>query len=67
MCRDSIRVAKPTIFTILRGVEVPHAYLALSTPTGKSVLYLPPRKQWYEETEGPNISDQDGSFVVDRT
>jgi Xaa-Pro aminopeptidase len=54
-------------FYYLTGVEVPHAYLTLDGQSGKSVLYLPPRDEKHEKTDGPNLSDEDGSFVRERT
>ena len=54
-------------FYYLTGVEVPHAYLTLDGQTGKSVLYLPPRDEKHEKTDGPSLSDEDGAFVRHRT
>ncbi len=54
-------------FYYLTGVEVPHAYLTMDADSGKSVLYLPPRDKRHEKTDGPNLCDSDGEFVLKRT
>jgi Xaa-Pro aminopeptidase len=54
-------------FYYLSGVEVPHAYLTMDAAAGRSVLYLPPRNERHEETDGPSLSDEDGEFVRGRT
>ena len=52
-------------FYYLTGVEVPHAYLTMAG--GTSVVYLPPRDQKHEASDGPSLSDEDGAFVRART
>ena len=52
-------------FYYLTGVEVPHAYLTMAA--GKSVIYLPPRDEKHEASDGPSLSDEDGAFVQART
>ncbi len=52
-------------FYYLTGVEVPHAYLTMEA--GRSVLYLPPRDERHEASDGPSLSDIDGDFVLART
>jgi Xaa-Pro aminopeptidase len=54
-------------FYYLTGVETPHAYLTLNADTGKTALYLPPRDEKHEKTDGPSLSDQDGPFIRKRT
>lgn len=54
-------------FYYLTGVEAPHAYLTLDAATGHGVLYLPPRDEKHEKTDGPTLSDEDGAFVRSRT
>ena len=54
-------------FYYLTGVEVPHAYLTLDATTGRGVLYLPPRDEKHEQTDGPSLSADDGDFVLART
>lgn len=50
-------------FYYLTGVEVPHAYLTLDATTGRSVIYLPPRDEKHEKSDGPSLSAEDGDFV----
>ena len=54
-------------FYYLTGVEVPHAYLTLDAATGRGVLYLQPRDEKHEQTDGPSLSADDGDFVLART
>ncbi|MGC4034296.1 MAG: aminopeptidase P N-terminal domain-containing protein [Tepidisphaeraceae bacterium] len=57
-------------FYYLTGVEVPHAYLVMEADGkggGKTVLYLPPRNERHEKSDGPTLSDEDGAFVQTRT
>jgi Xaa-Pro aminopeptidase len=54
-------------FYYLTGVETPHAYLTLDASTGRGVLYLPPRAEKHEKTDGPTLSDEDGEFILART
>jgi len=61
------RLRQNNDFYYLSGVEVPHAYLTLNADTGKSILYLAARDKTHEKTDGPNLSDQDGDFVRERT
>lgn len=50
-------------FYYLTGVEVPHAYLTLDAASGRSVIYLPPRDEKHEKSDGPSLSAEDGDFV----
>ncbi len=52
-------------FYYLTGVEVPHAYLTMEA--GRSVLYLPPRDERHEASDGPSLCHIDGDFVLART
>lgn len=54
-------------FYYLTGVEVCHAYVTLDAATGRSVLYLPPRNEKHEASDGPSLSADDGAFVLART
>jgi Xaa-Pro aminopeptidase len=54
-------------FYYLAGVDSPHAYLTIDAGSGKSVLYLPPRNEKHEKSDGPTLCDEDGAFVLSRT
>jgi Xaa-Pro aminopeptidase len=54
-------------FYYLTGVEAPHAYLTMDADAGRSVIYLPPRDERHEKSDGPTLSDEDGAFIQDRT
>ncbi len=54
-------------FYYLTGVEVSHAYLMLDAAVGRSVIYLPPRNEKHEASDGPTLSDEDAAFVLERT
>ena len=57
-------------FYYLSGVEVPQAYLTMDASApggGRSVLYLPPRDEKHEKSDGPSLSDEDGAFVLARS
>lgn len=54
-------------FYYLTGVEVPHAYLTMDGTTGRCVLYLPPRDEKHEKSDGPSLCSEDGAFVLSRT
>ncbi len=54
-------------FYYLTGVEVPHSYLLMDGQSGGSILYLPPRDEKHEATDGPSLSADDGLFVQART
>ena len=45
----------------LTGVEVPHAYLCIDGKTGSSTLYLPPRDEKLEKSDGPQLNCDDQS------
>lgn len=62
---DPVRQAND--FYYLTGCEVPHAYLSMNAETGKCVLYLPPRNERHEKSDGPTLSADDGDFVLSRT
>ena len=46
-------------FYYLCGVEVPHAYLLIDGRSRRSTLYLPPRDEKHERSEGPVMSSED--------
>jgi len=50
-------------FYYLCGVETPHAYLLLDGRTRKATLYLPPRNERLERSEGRVLSAADGEFA----
>src|SRR6185295_6046836 len=50
-------------FYYLCGVEVPHAYLLIDAARGQSTLYLPPRDEKHENTDGPQLCADDGDFA----
>jgi Xaa-Pro aminopeptidase len=54
-------------FYYLTGVEVPHAYLTLDATHKRSILYLPPRDEAHEKSDGPSLSAEDGAFLLQRT
>ncbi|MFT3786926.1 MAG: Xaa-Pro peptidase family protein [Tepidisphaeraceae bacterium] len=54
-------------FYYLAGIDVPHAYLTLDGATGRCVLYLPPRDEKHENSDGPSLSADDGDIVLRRT
>ncbi|MGN6369852.1 MAG: aminopeptidase P N-terminal domain-containing protein [Phycisphaerae bacterium] len=54
-------------FYYLTGVESPHAYLTMDASTKKCVLYLAPRDEKHEKSDGPTLSAEDGAFVLART
>ncbi len=54
-------------FYYLTGVEVAHSYLVMNAATRSSVLYLPPRDEKHEKSDGPCLSAEDGEFVRQRT
>jgi Xaa-Pro aminopeptidase len=54
-------------FYYITAVEVPHAYLTMDADAGRSVLYLPPRDEAHEKSDGPSLSAEDGDFVRART
>ena len=54
-------------FYYLTGVEVPHCYLLMDAGKGASVLYLPPRDEIREETDGPCLSVDDADFILTKT
>jgi Xaa-Pro aminopeptidase len=50
-------------FYYLCGVEVPNAYLLIDAERRQSALYLPPRNDRHERSEGPVMSAEDADFV----
>src|ERR1043165_5767817 len=50
-------------FYYLCGVEVPHAYLLIDAARNQSTLYLPPRDEKHENTDGPQLCSDDGDFA----
>ena len=54
-------------FYYLTGVESPHAYLTMDAATMRCVLYLAPRDEKHEKSDGPTLSAEDGTFVQART
>ena len=46
-------------FYYLCGVEVPHAYLLIDAKARKTTLYLPPRDEKHERSEGAILSSDD--------
>lgn len=54
-------------FYYLTGIDVPHAYLTIDGSSGRSVLYLPPRDQKHEQSDGPTLSADDAGTVLRRT
>lgn len=62
---DSVRQSND--FYYLVGIDVPHAYLTMDAVSGKSVLYLPPRDEKHESSDGPSLSADDGEIVRRRT
>src|SRR5436190_14913569 len=53
-------------FYYLCGVEVPHAYLLLEANGNRATLYLPPRDEKHENTDGPQLCADDGDFLRER-
>jgi Xaa-Pro aminopeptidase len=54
-------------FYYLTGIEVPHAYLTMDAANCRCVVYLPPRDEKHEKSDGPVLGHEDGAFVRDRT
>jgi Xaa-Pro aminopeptidase len=54
-------------FYYLCGVEVPHAYLLIDAERKRCALYLPPRNERHERSEGPVLSAEDADFIRTRT
>lgn len=54
-------------FYYLAGLDVTHSYLTIDGKTGRSVIYLPPRNEKHERSDGPSLSDEDGDIVLRRT
>ena len=50
-------------FYYLCGIETPGAYLLLDSRTGKVTLYLPPRNERLERSEGKVLSADDAELV----
>ena len=50
-------------FYYLCGIETPHAYLRLDGRTRKATLYLPPRNERLERSEGKVLSAADAELV----
>ena len=53
-------------FYYLCGVEVPHAYLIIDAEKGRSTLYLSPRDEKHEASDGPTLCADDGNFCLQR-
>src|SRR5580765_3143705 len=53
-------------FYYLCGVEVPHAYLLIDAARKLTTLYLPPRDDKHENTDGPQLCADDGDFARER-
>ena len=51
----------------LSGVETPHSYLLIEGDSGRSTLYLPPRDERRESSEGKVLSADDGALVMQLT
>src|SRR5687767_10679109 len=62
---DPIRQSNDSYY--LTGVEVPHAYLTMDASRGHCVLYLPPRDEKHEASDGPSLCAEDGQLVLERT
>jgi Xaa-Pro aminopeptidase len=54
-------------FYYLAGVDSSHAYMTIDGATGRAVLYLPPRDEKHEKSDGPTLSADDGAIVRART
>lgn len=54
-------------FYYLTGIETPHAYLLIDGPTRHSTLYLPPRDERREGSEGKVLSAEDAELVMQLT
>ncbi len=54
-------------FYYLSGIETPHSYITLDGRTRKVTLYLPPRDERLERSEGRLLSADDGELVKNLT
>jgi Xaa-Pro aminopeptidase len=54
-------------FYYLTGIETPHAYLLIDGATQHSTLYLPPRDERREGSEGKVLSAEDAEMVMELT
>ncbi|MGD8331648.1 MAG: Xaa-Pro aminopeptidase [Acidobacteriota bacterium] len=54
-------------FFYLSGIETPHSYLLIDGATGDTTLYLPPRDERRESTEGKLLSADDAALVMELT
>jgi Xaa-Pro aminopeptidase len=54
-------------FYYLTGIETPHAYLLIDGVERTSTLYLPPRDERLEKSDGPLPSCEDVDFVCEKT
>lgn len=54
-------------FYYLTGIDAAHAYLTIDGDTRRSVLYLPPRDEAREKSDGPSLCADDGEIVLRRT
>ncbi len=62
-----VRFRQPNSFCYLTGVEAPHACLLRDGREGRSVLYLPPRDERRESSEGRLLSASDRELAMERT
>ncbi len=62
-----VRFRQTNSFYYLSGVESPHAYLLLDGRTRRTRLYLPPRDERREASEGRILTASDRELALERT
>jgi len=62
-----VRFRQSNEFYYLSGIESPHAYLLIDGATRRSTLYLPPRDERREGSEGKLLSAEDAALVMELT
>ena len=63
----SIPLRQYNDFYYLCGVEVPHAYLLIDGPTGKTTLYLPEAAHLVGDSDDPLLCADDPKYAADTT
>jgi len=60
-----VRFRQSNEFYYLCGVETPHAYLLIDGSSRESTLYLPPRDERREGSEGKRLSADDAALTIE--
>jgi len=62
-----VRFRQSNEFYYLSGIETPHSILTIDGGTGRSTLYMPPRDERRESSEGKVLSADDAAVVIERS